>query len=98
MPDCITFRFDENLLGRIMVAKIKGTDGLSLENKPPLHVQSTVLPDVQFDSFTEWKKYVHEQNAMNERMKIENQESREKIENSIVYYKQWLNDKFSKVT
>lgn len=96
--DCITFRFDENLLGRLMVAKIKGTDGLTLENKPPLHVQSTVLPDVQFDSFTEWKNYVHEQTALNERMKIVNQENREKIEESIEYYKNWLNEKFNKIT
>lgn len=95
--DCIEFRFDENLLGRLMVAKIKGTDGFSTDMSLAANVQSTVLPDIQFASFAEWKKYVHDQTALTERLKIEEKEMREQMVENIDYYHSWLNDKFSKI-
>lgn len=94
--DCIGMRFDENLLGRLIVAKIKGTDGFSTDTTLAATVQSTVLPDIQFASFAEWKKYVHEQTALTERLHIEQKQMRESMVNNIDYYYTWINDKFSK--
>lgn len=97
MPDCIEFRYDEDLLGRIMVAKYKATDGLTMEHKN-IPVQSTVFPDVKFETFAEWKNYLHEQTALNERMKIEEKQRLEDFQENITYYRNFIANKFNQIT
>jgi len=97
MPDFNTYRFDENLLGRIMVAKIKALDGLTMETKLPMYIGTTVIPDKKFESFSDWKKYIHDQHALNERLKIEQYENRQKFEENISYYNTWLQTKFNTI-
>lgn len=97
MPDCIGIRYDEELLGRIMVAKYKATDGLTMETTH-IPVKSTVLPDVTFNSFAEWKDYVHEQSALNERLKIETKQRQEDFQDNIDYYRNFITNKFNQIS
>lgn len=94
--DCLEFRIDEKLLGRLMVAKIKGTDGFENETNLAVRIQSTVLPDIKFESFVEWKKYVHDQSALIERQKNTEKEKQKQMSENIEYYSEWLNNKFKR--
>jgi hypothetical protein len=99
MPDCIEFRMNEELIGRLIVAKRKGLDGVSVNDNRNENcmIQSTILPDIKFESFEEWFKYIHAQSARCELEKIAEKEMKSKMKLNLNYYGDWVNEKFLQV-
>lgn len=91
--DCITFRFDDNLVGRLTVAKRKGDDNIININKN-VKIQSTVLPDIKFNSCDDWLAFIKSDNLLIEESKRQREINEQNIETALQYQKNWFEVKF----
>lgn len=93
MPDFTTLRYNENLVGRLVIAKLTGADDL-LNYKNKAEVQSTVYPDQTFESYREWLATIKEDARLMQRIKEQQEETRKIMDNNIQYHESWINAKF----
>lgn len=93
MPDFTTLRYNEKLVGRLVIAKLTGADDL-LNYKNKVEVQSTVYPEQQFESYREWLATIKEDARLMQRLKEQQEETRKIMDNNIEYHESWINAKF----
>lgn len=97
MPDCVTTRINEELLGRIITCKLRGLDGLTLNSDEPIRIQSTVLPDQKFESFAAWRESIRQDYLAMERAKLEQKENKLIMDNNLQHQHNWLSVKWNKI-
>ncbi len=93
MPDFTTLRYNEKLVGRLVIAKLTGADDL-LNYKNTAVVQSTVYPEHKFESYREWLATIKEDARLMQRLKEQQEETRKIMDNNIEYHESWINAKF----
>lgn len=94
MPDFHTTRFNTELLGRLMASKMTGQDCDSFESRDKVKVQSTVHPDVKFDSCHDWLVSIKEDTRLLENSRKSKQERQLAMEANMQYHHNWLTTKF----
>lgn len=94
MPDFNTVRFNEELVGRLMIAKMTGTDRVEDQNKQELLIQSTVERPHYFNSCADWLATIKEDNRLLQISRQKRKEDEEIMEANIQYHSNWLAAKF----
>lgn len=94
MPDFHTTRFNTELLGRLMAAKMTGQDCVTFEPNQNVKVQSTVYSDAKFDSFNEWLASIKEDAKLLENSRQMKHEEKLVMDANMQYHHNWLTTKF----
>jgi len=94
MPYFDTLRFNTELLGRLIVAKMTGTDRAEIECNKNTKIQSTVERPEQFVSFRDWSETIKRDAKLLEITKIEEQRNRNIMDGNLQHHYDWLQVKF----
>lgn len=94
MPDFGKMRFNDNLLGRLVVAKRCG-NALDDDNfNKNVKTQSTITPVIKFASLHEWIATIKEDAKILENSRIERELAEETMNTNLEYHLDWLETKF----
>lgn len=94
MPDFNTVRFNEELVGRLMIAKMTGTDRVEDKDKQELLIQSTVERPQLFNGYADWLATIKEDNRLLQISKQKRKEEEDIMQANIQYHSNWLAAKF----
>jgi hypothetical protein len=94
MPEFNILRFNEGLMGRLIVAKMTGTDRVEDETPNTVLLQSTVMPDKKFNSCAEWLASIKEDNKLLEDARRREKENKLTMQANLQYHRDWLQAKF----
>jgi len=94
MPDFHTTRFNTELLGRLMAAKMTGQDCDDFKTNETVKVKSTVHPDKKFGSCNEWLSAIKEDARLLENSQQKKRERDIIMDANMEYQHNWLTAKF----
>ena len=98
MPDFIRFRFNEQLLGRVIAAKRNGTDCVGFnEHNLGVKVSNTEYPDVKFNSFHDWYASIHRDVQLLEESRRLRAQRDKDMKPAKLYHNSWISAKFSEI-
>ncbi len=94
MPEFNILRFNEKLMGRLIVAKMTGTDRVEMETENNVRLQSSVHPEKRFASCAEWLASIKEDNRLLENARRRDKENKLTMKANLEYHGDWLQAKF----
>jgi hypothetical protein len=97
MPDFTNFRFNETLMGRIQIGKMRGTAVMSETHNENVKLRSTVLPDVKFDSISDWLDQIRRDSRLLEQENQRREETAATMDQNLLYMHDWLGKKFNTI-
>lgn len=94
MPYFDTLRFNTELLGRLMEAKMTGTDRIEVQCNKNAKIQSTVDRPIKYPTFRDWFDSIKSDAKLLENAQIEARHNRNIMDGNMEYHYNWLQAKF----